>query len=206
MNEAFFKLGGRYRNRTGWYEVLEVKNNKIRVRHECNNEEKWIDNLEIAERVWRNIQNEESILLPYKEDSSNRLFFKTLGYLVRHCFIEAIMPPKSKDGFDASYYRIKKRMPGNILQGYYVHNDIRVDKWGTEMRLTFEKTNYELNFGKAFSIVRSPEENKFRINSNELCFDLLSRGFDLGDKQDINLIESKIPDNHLKDFKEGLNG
>ena len=89
MNESsFFKVGGRYRNRIGWYED--------------NNQEKWINDLIILKRVWDNIQNEESTLKPYKEEAENRLFFKTIGYLVKHSFIEAIIPQKSKDGLVSS--------------------------------------------------------------------------------------------------------
>jgi hypothetical protein len=206
MNESsFFKVGGRYRNRIGWYEVLEVKNNTLRLRFEDNNEEKWANDLVILKRIWDNIQNEESISKPYKKEASNSLFFKTIGYLVKHSFIEAIIPQKSKDGFDANYFRIKGKKPGKSMRGYYIHNDYEVDKWGTEMRLTFDKPNCDLDFGKMCNIVKSPEENKLRINSNNLCYDLLNRGFDLGDKQDIHIIESKIPDNNLKDFREGLN-
>lgn len=203
-NKSYFEIGGRYRNRIGWYEVLELFNDKMRIRYEHNNEEHIMTDLQILKRIWDNIQKEENLLKPHNDNCLNSLFFRTLGYLVRHSFIEAIIPLKSKEGFDNSYLRIKKKKPTLNLQGYYIHKDDNVDKWGTEMRLTFEKTDIHLNFGGEYVFVKSPDNDQLRINSNKLCFDLLSRGFDLGGNQNIAEIESKIPADHLKDFREGL--
>jgi hypothetical protein len=204
--QCVFKEGCRYRNRIGWYEVLEILDeDKMRVRYEHNNQELVMSELKILKRIWDNIQNEDTRSKPYDNNDLNSLFFKTLGYLVNHSFIEAIIPLKSKDGFDINYFRIKKKKPTSNMQGYYVHNDSNVDKWGTEMRITFEKTTISLDLGGDYTIVKSPDPNKLRINSNQLCFDLLSRGFNLGDKQVLYEIESKIPAEHLKDFQTGLN-
>jgi hypothetical protein len=203
--DAYFKIVGRYRNRRGWYEVIDVSDNKIRIKYEDNDEVLWMDDLEILERIDRNIRSEESILMPHERDDQNRLFFRTIGYLVKHSFIEAIIPPKSKDGFDSNYFAIKGQRPRSNQSGYYIHHDDDVDKWGVEMRLTFEKTDMELNFGDSYNIVNDPgNDDKLRINSNALCYDLLRRGFDLGEKQNLSEILSNIPHAYIEAFNDGL--
>ena len=72
------------------------------------------------------------------------------------------------------------------------------------MRLTFNKPLVDLYFPDDLTVVESPDPGKLRINSNAFCYDLLNRGFDLGNMQDIELIKSKIPDKYMKAFLNGL--
>jgi hypothetical protein len=151
---------------------------------------------------------EEEGVSPYSDASQSQKYFTTLGYLSRHGFIEAIIPPKSKNGFDRNYYRIKGRHPIAGLQGYYVHPDLDVDKWGVEMRLTFDIPNSisesELDFGGPFTPVESPDSRKLRINNNEFCYRLLNIGFELGENHDAGEILENIPERHKNDFRNGL--
>lgn len=39
MHEAdIFKIGGRYRNRLGWYEVIGISENNVEIQYENDNE------------------------------------------------------------------------------------------------------------------------------------------------------------------------
>lgn len=154
-----FEVGGRYRNRLGWYEVLEIDGAKMRLRYESDGRNATSD-IAIQQRIFFNIFAEEERVTPYHETDYNKQYFKTLGYLTKNGFIEAITPPKSKGGFDSTYYGVKGRFPQDNQAGYYLH-DPDVDKWGTEMRLTFEKPKTvvedELAFGPSVSVVESPD-------------------------------------------------
>jgi len=200
-----FEVGGRYRNRTGWYEVLEIIGNEIKVRYENNGV---VENLSIGiqTRIISNITFEEESLSPYKIESNNRQYFKTLGYISQSCMIEAILPSKSVSGFESNYYKIKGHLPQKG-SGYYIHGE-NVKKWGVEMRLTFTIPQSiaidELDFGGSVTLVKSPEPNMLRINNNEFCYKLLQLGFDLGTKHDTESIKHEIPEHLRSSFEEGL--
>jgi len=205
MKPIIFEVGGRYRNRRGWYEVLEVKGDDLEVRYEMDG---MLANLpiEIQTRIFLNMNREEKSVLPYENTSNNQKYFRTLGYLSKSCMIEAIIPPKSKIGFDSNYSRIKGHSPPKGHAGYYIH-DNTVDKWGVEMRLTFTIPNSieidELDFGASVTIVKSPNPDELRINSNQFCYNLLKMGFDLGSTHNINAIENNVPERFRHDFQEG---
>lgn len=202
-----FEIGGRYRNRSGWYEVLEISGDSIQIRYEKDGREQAVD-IKTQKRIIENILIEEESISPHNDVSLNRRYFMTLGYISRHGFVEAIIPLKSKNGFDRNYFQIKACHPSSDLPGYYLHTDPFVDKWGVEMRLTFDIPKSislsDLDFGGPFRPVDSPELGKLRINNNELCYKLLKLGFELGGSQNIQEIEMNIPEGYRLDFRKGL--
>jgi len=200
-----FLVGGRYRNRRGWYEVLKVAKESMTVRYEQDGNQANLDPL-IAARIINNMEGEDRRVSPYLEDTDNQKYFWTLGYLSNHAFIEAIIPPKSKAGFDAHYRSMKGRPPQEGQDGYYVHHDEDVDKWGVEMRLTFPIPSSRQLSDCRFpgcEPVGSPDPDKLRVNSNAFCYRLLEIGFDLGDAHDVAVIESSIPERYRSAFREG---
>jgi len=58
-DEINFEIGGRYRNRKGWYEVLDIEGDSIKVRYEMDAEETTL-NIEIQKRIILNISQEEA--------------------------------------------------------------------------------------------------------------------------------------------------
>jgi hypothetical protein len=202
--EIIFEVGGRYRNRLGWYEILNIKENIIEVRYESDGRNDQLD-IALQKRIIQNISFEEHRVIPYTDHGRNEKYFRTLGYLSFNCFIEAVIPLKSKAGFDRTFAKIKGRFPQENEQGYYVHNDPAVDKWGVEMRLTFpKKDTADMDFGGLYAPVRSPDPEELRINSNELCYHLLNMGFNLGKIHDIERIKANIPDRYRTAFEKGL--
>jgi len=206
-SEIIFEIGGRYRNRFGWYEVLRINGDQMHIRYELDGRE---DNVSMAiqKRIVENISREEERVSPHDDISKNQTYFFTLGYICKHGFIEADIPPKSKNGFDRNYHRMKGRYPTSGLPGYYVHPDPDVDKWGVEMRLTFKIPSTislsDLDFG-GFSPVECPgATNKLRINSNAFCYRLLAMGFELGEHHNISKVETSIPERYRAEFRSGL--
>ena len=203
-----FEVGGMYRNRAGWYEVLKIENNEMLVRYEDNGGTNRLD-FESQLRIISNIEAEEGMVTPYDNHQRNLFYFKTIGYLAKNAFIEAIIPLKSKDGFDSTYQRIKGHYPQKNQEGYYIHHDEDVDKWGVEMRITFKIPSSisldEMDFGPTCNPVNNPNsDNEKRINSNAFCRGLLSLGFDLGGNQPSESIVKNIPEKYITVFHEGL--
>ena len=207
QKDITFEVGDRYRNRLGWYEVLEIEGENLRVRYESDGREDTLP-IELQQRILFNISQEEKSITPYMEDENNRRYFQTIGYLTNNGFIEAIIPPKSQCGFDSTFRRIKGRYPRDQEEGYYLHHDPNVDKWGIEMRLTLKVPKNisvgDLDFGPSVNIVGSPKYDELRINSNSFCWRLLSLGFELGWNHDISKIESNIPDQYRQSYREGI--
>ena len=205
-NLIIFEVGGRYRNRFGWYEVIKILNDEMLVRYESDGREQILD-FESQRRIISNIEAEEKAVTPYRDHDRNAAYFQTLGYISKTGLIEAIIPPKSKSGFDNAYQRVKGRYPNTEQMGYYVHHDENVDKWGVEMRLTFKVPTRvhldDLDFGLGIDIVSSPNENERRINSNAFCWNLLEIGFDLGAEHDLRTIIDSIPENYKEHYDAG---
>jgi hypothetical protein len=183
---------------------LNIKGNILEVRYESDGKNDQLD-VDLQKRIIQNISLEEHRLTPYTDHGRNEKYFRTCGYLSINCFIEAVIPFKSKAGFDRTFARIKGRLPRENEQGYYIHNDPTVDKWGVEMRLTFPiKDATDMDFGGSYAPVRSPNPEELRINSNELCYRLLSMGFNLGKIHDIEKIKANIPDRYRTAFEKGI--
>lgn len=204
--QIFFEVGGRYRNRFGWYQVLKIVNDSMLVQYESDGREQYLD-LESQRRIMSNIEAEEKAVTPYENSDKNATYFKTLSYITNNGFIEAIIPPKSKSGFDNAYSSVKGCYPNTERKGYYLHHDENVDKWGVEMRLTFTIPNSvpldRLEFGPGIDIVRSPNANERRINSNALCWRLMELGFDLGSEHSLEMIRGNIPENYRTNYDSG---
>jgi hypothetical protein len=202
-NDIPFEIGGRYKNRIGWYEVLDIYGDEIKVCYEEGGKEDSLK-IEMQKRIIANITTEEESELPYRDSISNQKYYKTLGIISNYGFIEAMIPIKSKRGFDNYYVSLKDRCPQNGQDGYYLHSDANVDKWGVEMRLTLPDVA-DVALGALYTTAASPEPDRIRVNSNTLCYELLRMGFDLGSKHDLSKLESNIPANYKKDFQDGLN-
>lgn len=206
--DIIFEVGSRYRNKRGWYEVLEIEGEHIHVQYE-GDEKITLLSIETQQRIVFKLSQEEVVEnpTPFFDEKKNRDYFQTLGYLTNNGFIEAIIPPKSQQSFDDSFSRIKGRYPRRNGDGYYVHHDHDVDKWGTEMRLTFKiPTTFSLNdleFGSEVNIVDSPNSDELRVNSNDLCWNLLSLGFELGKGHNVGKIQACIPEAYKPYFQHG---
>ena len=205
-----FLVGGRYRNRTGAYEVMEIIGNRIRVAYDDGTQVAL--DAEIQSRIIRNMAAETATLEPYKGSGSaarNRRYFRSVGFLTsRMTMMEAIVPHKARAGFEETYRQLSGTGPGTSHHGYYVHGP-HIDKWGNELRVTFDATNAELqglDFGSHVEAVVNPGSvgSSWRINRNAFWWDLLRLGFRLGNVQDVELIRNSVPIVYREDFDDGL--
>lgn len=208
--DTSFLIGGRYRNRLGEYEVLDIHGNHIRVRYDDGRE----DNLDagIQARIIENMQLETRIVSPYPIKAAgdrNRTFFRSIGFLAKRAtMLEAIVHPRAQGGFVETYRSVTGQNPSIGQDGYYLHEP-EADKWGNELRVTFDANDEEirgLDLGPDVHIVANPsaQGRSWRINKNAFWWYLLRLGFTMGRTQDMHSITSRIPHTYSSDFGEGI--
>lgn len=131
--------------------------------------------------------------------SSERHYF-TIGFLAKNCKIIVRVTPKTEDKFINAYADIKDEYP----DGY--ETDICPNTWGTVIRMVFNTKN--INSLSPFNFPNKPVdgsgEHEMLVNNTDWGMELLSIGFDLGRSHDIDEIRSNIPEQHIKNFEEGL--
>jgi len=210
--EIKFIVGGRYANRRGEYEVLEIRGKKMRVRYDDNTEQELTT--ETQARIARNMAAEAEQAAPYKGrglEPRNEQFFSSLGFLVKRVrMLEAIVPSHALNGFISNYTLAKGCRPASDQDGLYIHEP-EANKWGCELRVTFRATPGEvdsLDFGPEIDIVSDPSkpERSWRINNNGFWWRLLKFGFDMGRQQNVNAIEARIPKKYREHFRQGYAG
>ena len=204
-----FFIGGRYRNRQREYEVIDLVGHNLRVSYD-DGTEGFLD-IETQGRIIRNMEQETTALEPYHGTGSavrNKEYFRSIGFLAaRITMMEAIVPPKSQAGFIQTYRAITGNSPRDGAVGYYVHYQ-GVDKWGNELRITFDASATELqnlDFGPDVEAVVNPgnEGVSWRINRNALWWALLRIGFRMGNYQNVDSVRQGIPQTYQSDFDEG---
>ena len=65
-----FEIGGKYRNRRGEYEVIELEGSRMVIRYSDGN--RLETNVEMQQRIWQNIQAEERLKKPTRISSSRQ--------------------------------------------------------------------------------------------------------------------------------------
>lgn len=202
-----FIVGGRYANRRGEYEVLQIKGNTMKVLYDDNTEQELT--IDIQAKIATNMALEAAQLAPYKSsEARNQQFFFSLGFLAAQATnLDAFVPEHALSGFISNYALVKGRKPMTNQRGLYRHKP-GVSKWGCELRVTFLATSAEvdvLDFGPDVNIVDDPFKPgvSWRINNNSLWWRLLKFGFEMGDQQDKNAIEARIPNKYRAHFRQG---
>ena len=204
-----FLVGGRYRNRRGEYEVLDVVGDQLRVLYDNGTE--GILDAKAQERIMRNMALETAALEPYRGAGSsdrNKRYFQSVGFLAsRITMMEAIVPHRAQAGFVQTYRGISGQAPQGGAVGYYVHNQ-QVDKWGNELRITFNASATELqglDFGPGVQVVVNPGQIdvSWRINNNAFWWSLLRLRFRMGNQQDLAGIRETIPPVYKREFDDG---
>lgn len=227
-----FSVGKVYRNRKGKYVVLEKINNgyNLVVQYENGDQEQL--GVSHASLVMEAVLKEEKEkkkekLLKRLKSSVKKIekgkpveeyigsaasfeqikqYYRSLGFLARNAFMYAFIAAKSQINFDEKYFILKNKYPENN-SGYTVHGE-EVNKYSYELRLAFNlpenRSDGDIVFGPEIGLVSGTGDRGFNINNNDLCWYLLYMGFELGKNHNIDRIESRIPNDFIKYFEEGL--
>lgn len=140
--EIRFEIGERYRNRLGWYEVLEVLDKQIRVRYENTGTEDTLD-MGVQRRIVANIAHEEK-----RVDS-------VMGNRDRFFFYLSQCNKYYRSGHDLDYYREIIAMQRKAKDFASLLNDMNfckliyhtLEKWNMNQRGA-KLTSID-NFGKS---------------------------------------------------------
>jgi len=209
-NALPFLVGGRYLNRNGEYEVVEIRGDTLRVVYDDGTTADL--NARMQAQIAQAMRRGARAVEPYSGgamDNRNRSFFRALGFLaVRATMLEAIVHPNAQSGFVQTYQMMTGRRPYEGQDGYYVH-DPNADKWGNELRVTFAASVDEcdgLEFGQGVNVVTNPSApgTSWRINKNAFWWLLLQLGFRMGSAQDSNEIRGRIPPCYWVDYDAGV--
>jgi hypothetical protein len=200
-----FEVGGRYRNRNGWYEVLAVQGGKLVVRYDDGCEARL--DAAMQEKIMANMSQEERRVTPYRDgDSRQRSWARTIGVLAASARLEAEVPPQSVRGF-ASNYTDATGDHGilNHRHVYLLHDN--VDKWGSELRIYLPRRYVDADFTlpDGVDVVSGFSPSESRVNNSGFWWDLVrDLGFRVGDVQDVSAIRSRMPHHLLEAFDEGV--
>ena len=199
-----FEIGGQYRNRAGYFEVIELQGESMRVLLE--NGEVCVYDVKIQLRIQNNLGREERSIFPVgiaKEAESD--FITTVGALAKVGDFVAEVPTKAISGFKNSYKSVTGEFPQGT--GYY---ELRqgADKWGSELRIGFpEHIQLQDWFTLPDGIHPAPRSQNgiSRINNNSLWWHLVERlGFRLGSKQNLTVIAGNVSPNFIDAFELGV--
>lgn len=201
-----FTPGSRWKNRIGWYEVLELlPKGKLRARYDEADNEVILD-LTMQRQIISNIEQEyrleQSRLVPHADTARNRTYFETIGFLARCAYLEAFVAPQSRGGFEKNYTELTGVGPiEGETPGYHVHH--HSSKWGAELRISFPgDSDIDFDFG-GLQAVAGTNAGQMRLNNNAYWYKLVALGFRLGGEQDTASIAANIPDAYRDDFFEG---
>jgi len=134
-------------------------------------------------------------------------FYWSVGFiLARHPQLVAFIPPKAKADFWDRYREATGQEPHSEMSGLILH-DSDSNKYWHECRITYKATEREnLRLFLSYDIIVSSNNNDYwNINWNVLFFELLSLGFKLGSKQDLETVKTRIPGEHQATFLDGYN-
>jgi hypothetical protein len=194
-----FVVGEGYRDRLGEFTVKNIENNKITI--EYDNGTRAIRDIEILERVCRNVLIEQRGMHPFQSND----YFRLVGYLAAHADFQAEVPPQSQRGFEEQYLLVTGTRPTEHSQGYYPIQIVTVwDKWGAELRIYFPQTNVIFDLPPRVEIRSGSAPGILRINNNQFWWQLVRVGFRLGKVHDIDSLRRTIPPQYLDNFENGL--
>ena len=205
-----FHIGGRYRNRRNEYEVIDFVGAQLRVVYDDGTE--GVLTAASQARIIQNMERETAQREPYQgtgAQNQNRAYFRTLGFLAsRITMMEAIVPHRAQSGFVRDYRASTGISARDGDVGFYVHKE-QVDKWGNELRVTFDASENQLellDFGPRVNVVTNPSNRgrSWRINRNTFWWHLVQLGFVMGNQQDLHLIRDRISREYREEFDNGL--
>lgn len=204
-----FAVGHRYRNRRGEYEVLSCGAATMTIRYDDGVIQTAAPGIQW--RIHRNLEASAMQASPYRNAGRDRnaAFFRSVGFLsVRASMLEAIIQSNGFKAFSTRHNQVVGHEPLCGSEGLYIHS-AHVDKWGCELRVTFEATEAEmssLDFGPDVNVVENPSARlaSWRINNNEFWWHLLQLGFNMGSVQDPERIRTRLPMAYISAFVEGV--
>jgi len=205
-NTIELKIGGRYKIASGWFIIKNIDGKRVTIEYEEPKRTSELDKELIVGAVSKTYRK-ANIAEPHNKDVDNKLYTKTLGFMAKNSLIMALITQSDIKNFNRKFLRLLGEYPDEDSNGYCIH----VGKaWSSTIRVIFKMPDGLFTNDFRFGIVNKLDiktgSGKDELNINNIIwgFDLLSMGFNLGSKHDIEKIKSNIPRKYLTDFEEGL--
>lgn len=196
-----FKVGETYQNRQGYYQVLKINSDKLKILQGENVKE--IDLL-IAARMIQNMTIEEvKKSSGIKERNKQEDYYFTLGILAARGMFSAEVGYHYWNTFAKKYFIITGQFE-NIPFAYRM--DINTNKPGSELRIEISK---DIIFHERFCLPEdvkpvTDKNGKTTINKNSFWWDLVEKfGFRTGSIQNVETILKNVPEKFKEHFKAG---
>lgn len=204
-----FNIGDDYLVNKGWFKVLSVENDKLKVLWKSDNKKGELS-IDVVEPAILKTYKKENLGQIYKRkgladtaSSSNEKYYFTIGFLAKNCKIIVRVTPKTESRFADNYISIKDEYPYD-MDGYEV--DTCVNTWSNVIRIIFDTKN--INSLSRFNFPNEPitgsGEYELIVNNLDWGMELLNIGFNIGRKHNIKEILECVPKQYIKDFEEGL--
>jgi hypothetical protein len=202
-----FEIGKEYEVRDGKkYEVLSIDGDKMLVSY--SDGKKATLSVEIQARIVENIYFESrpktyrtrkgsaNVTPTWKLQSATGNYFRTIGYLASRATIAAEVNPRCEQSFVERYTALKGKSPVYRLQ------EVKYYRWFLKMNIVCKVPDfdYDLGYGVKF---KTYKEGTGEIFNNNLIWELLEMGFDLGNTHDVDAIRNEVPEKYLGAFDEG---
>ena len=133
-------------------------------------------------------------------------FCSSIGFiLARQVKLLAFVPPKAKNEFFDRYEEATGQIITGNEQGLVLHPE-GTNKYWYESRIIFKATERETLrlFLFCGDIVKGSDKEHWNLNSNDVFFELLRLGFQLGGNQPIESIKANIPTSFQLSFQDGF--
>lgn len=194
-----FVIGERYSDRRGEYRVIEIKEKVMTIEYEDGARAE--NNIDVKERIYRNILAEHKVLHPILSES----YFNFMGFLARTSDFNAEVPPQSQTAFEERYYLLTGTRPRPHQEGYFPIS-IRTtwDKWAPELRIYFPKLDSNFDLPPEVEVRAGNEPGIQRINNNRFWWNLVTAGFRLGRAHEITKIRAGVPAKFRDTFSAAL--
>ena len=191
-----FIVGEQYFDRRGSYEVVEIKEDKIRIIYDDGHEAE--GDIAIKARIHRGILGEGRARHPHQSAA----YFRTLGFLAASGEFHAEVPRKSQAPFEEEYRNITGYHP--VSYQYFLLDTVTNDeKWGPELRIYFPEWD-GVEFPPDLELRSGRNAGTVRINNNRYWWQLVRVGFRLDTRHDVENIRESVPPEFQADFDEGL--
>lgn len=206
MNASDFRVGRRYQNRLGFYEVIDIKSTELVIRYEDGQETR-VD-ASTAAKIHTKIENEYISRLPEGLSAGNHPnFFWTIGVIARFGDLQAEIPPKSLSSFWRKYSEAAGLSSRDPISGIFLLEK-DATKWGPELRIYLPVSvtaSSRFILPRGVSLVSSTAKDSVRINKNSFWWSLVrDMNFRLGNCQDLKAIEQAIPSQFRDHYRSGI--
>lgn len=198
-----FEIGGEYKNRSGNYQVMDIKGNDMTI---LQHGETKVVNKTIQERILKNIELEEFNKTPmgqinFKNSLTNEDVYKVIGYLAKNgaIFVELI------DDYKNDFFEKYRDVTDNEVDKdskYIIWRDKNKLWTAPSIRVHKNEKNSHMIFNLDVPVYES--NTHYIIYKTDFIWYIMEIGFRIGTDHNMDEIYESIPDNYKEIFLDAI--